>query len=1141
MRTPIRSAVLLVALLCCLPELGAAGSDWPMWRYDAHRSAASPDALPAELRLRWTVQLPSPRPAYPHDNRMRFDRTYEPVVMDKTIFVPSMVTDSVTAFDTETGQERWVFFADGPVRFAPVAWEGKVYFVSDDGFLYCVDSDTGSLLWRFTPVPPDERGRKLLGHERLISRWPARGGPVLADGVIYFAAGVFPFEGAYVCALRAETGEAVWMNDASAVIPDANQDHGGAWDAGLSPQGYLTIVGDKLAVASGRALPVLFDRRTGAMEPYSAGWGGRIALAKGSWYTASIGEYYFHSGDLYGPKPDILAEAPEVEDRVSLVQLARETGATMQTVQRWLDRLGLETFEVGGERFVPLQNRAGTHLYWTAGLPRRPHEQQVQEARPRLQIDPANDKYLGEFREPVLAPEAVYYSRGIDLWLEKAEEPRGEIVAFDIAKPVRWQRTYTTAAGSELTAWRTVAFDPLWRFPFDLTVHIKAGSRLYSGAAGRVAAVEIPEAGARPRLAWQAEIDGTPARMLAADGKLFVVTQEGAIHAFGAGEGEPQVPAPDSGPPTAPADEWTSQASQVLQQTGATEGFCLALGLGTGRLAEELARQSDLHVVVLEPDAEKVAEARRRFHAQGLYGTRIHAIPADLLSLELSPYWASLVVSEDPAGAAWERPAPLLEKLFACLRPYGGVACLPAPVHAEAARWVGEAQPAGAAMSEGGDFSLLTRAGALAESDDWTHEAGSAANTFTSADRRVKPPFGVLWFGGAFDRLEPGWRHVPRVSEGRMFIHSHDDLLALDIYTGRDLWKASGIFSPGFVAVEDGVYVFSEGSCLRLDPASGATLGQFDVPATSRGSRSWRAFRICGDHFVGTTGREFRFPEPFDFDFVGGAGEELICLDRRRGTVQWTFQPKRDGLCFALGAGTVYAVDYWLPAHRRRGEPKTEEATIYALDIADGQLRWQITVSTPAADKSESPFGRYQPLVPWLSYCAQSDLVVLTANWEILGAWLGKDGTARWTGEVPCADPPSRYSFPQPPIVLPDMLITHGGQMVDPQSGEVLPDRLWQGINTGTRGCNRALASPYVALLRDADTSYFNLADGRQTRLVGIRSGCTNALLPAGGVLSSPNLAYHCSCNWPIFTSMAMVHMPQAAAWPPAAATEDEE
>ena len=35
-----------------LPTI-ADGHDWPMWRYDAGRRAASPEQLPAEMHLQW--------------------------------------------------------------------------------------------------------------------------------------------------------------------------------------------------------------------------------------------------------------------------------------------------------------------------------------------------------------------------------------------------------------------------------------------------------------------------------------------------------------------------------------------------------------------------------------------------------------------------------------------------------------------------------------------------------------------------------------------------------------------------------------------------------------------------------------------------------------------------------------------------------------------------------------------------------------------------------------------------------------------------------------------------------------------------------------------------------------------------------
>ena len=120
-------------------------ADWPQFRCDAARSAAASRAT-AGRHFTWTGCGICPRRGRPFvgEVRLRFDAAYEPVVLGNTMFVPSMITDSVTALDTATGAERWRFFADGPVRFAPVAWEGGVYFVSDDGYLYCVDARTGN-------------------------------------------------------------------------------------------------------------------------------------------------------------------------------------------------------------------------------------------------------------------------------------------------------------------------------------------------------------------------------------------------------------------------------------------------------------------------------------------------------------------------------------------------------------------------------------------------------------------------------------------------------------------------------------------------------------------------------------------------------------------------------------------------------------------------------------------------------------------------------------------------------------------------------------------------------------------------------------------------------------------------------------
>ena len=288
----------------------ASAHDWPMWRYDAARSAETPQALPAEMHLLWTRQFPELKPAY-RTERIQFDAGYEPVVLGKTIFLASSRNDSLTALDTETGKEKWRFYTDGPVRLAPVAWHDRVFFGSDDGHLYCLATADGRLLWKFRAVPSQ---RKLLGSGRLISVWPVRGGPVLHNGKVYFAAGVWPFEGVFLYSLDAETGKVVWLNDDSGYLY-GQQPHNAESLGGITPQGYLVVVGNQLIVPCGQAMPARFDLQTGKLLSFELPRAGR---QPGGWFASADvrrGEFVLDAGinrDLHedktyqGPgKPDV--------------------------------------------------------------------------------------------------------------------------------------------------------------------------------------------------------------------------------------------------------------------------------------------------------------------------------------------------------------------------------------------------------------------------------------------------------------------------------------------------------------------------------------------------------------------------------------------------------------------------------------------------------------------------------------------------------------------------------------------------------------------------------------------------------------------------------------------------------------------
>ena len=199
----MRMTSLIAAALLIFVALPAMAADWPMWRCDARHSAATSQELGDNLRPQWTLQLPRLKPAWPDEPRMRFDVAYEPVVVGETLFVASPREDALLALDTRTARLRWRFMADGPIRFAPAVWNGRVYVGSDDGYLYCLSQAEGALVWKYRAAPAE---RLVLGNERLISTWPVRGAPVVDNGRVYFAAGIWPFMGVFVHCLDAVSG-----------------------------------------------------------------------------------------------------------------------------------------------------------------------------------------------------------------------------------------------------------------------------------------------------------------------------------------------------------------------------------------------------------------------------------------------------------------------------------------------------------------------------------------------------------------------------------------------------------------------------------------------------------------------------------------------------------------------------------------------------------------------------------------------------------------------------------------------------------------------------------------------------------------------------------------------------------------------
>jgi len=256
--------------------------DWPTYNHDAARSAVSVGHLDApRLRLQWTYRSRMPvRPAWPgpeqrdyynspdvdNEDRLDFDSVYHVAAVGDSVYFGSSGEDSLRCLDARTGEPRWTFTTDGPVRWAPHVVGERVYFGSDDGRVYCVGAVGGEEVWERRLAPSDYQ---VPSDGKLISLWPNRSGVVVLEGRVYCAAGIFPSEGVYVCALDADTGVSV----GTGLYCDRYAD--------MSPQGYVLASDSYVYFPGGRAPPWVFDRRTGKRQGQLDGGGGTYALVIG--------------------------------------------------------------------------------------------------------------------------------------------------------------------------------------------------------------------------------------------------------------------------------------------------------------------------------------------------------------------------------------------------------------------------------------------------------------------------------------------------------------------------------------------------------------------------------------------------------------------------------------------------------------------------------------------------------------------------------------------------------------------------------------------------------------------------------------------------------------------------------------------
>jgi outer membrane protein assembly factor BamB len=1110
--------------------------DWPAYRRDATHSGVSSESLPGSLSLQWThVPLHPPKPAWPAPSeempRMHTDNAFHVAVADGRVFFGSSVTNEIIALDADSGAVSWSFFTEGPVRFAPAFHNGRVYAGSDDGYVYCLKADDGSLLWKYRLGPSDE---KVIGNEQLISLWPVRTGVLVDQDVVYGAAGVFPYEGIYICALNAQDGSLVWKND---TIGDRAHEFS---FGGISPHGYLLASPDTLYVPAGRAMPAAFSRRTGEFR-FWASPGGKQG---GAWSLLN-GDQLIAGVDRSGTPHKVAYDAG--------------TGANRGDVFAWFPGLDM----VIKEKTAYVLTRAGLYA-----IDRDVHTQAARQAAAAARQREAMAKELAQLKRNV-------------------ERAQGQEQAKIRARMEEIDRLTAASRAEEKHLQSSCV---VWHVPAPQCHSlILAGETLFVGGSQQVLGVEAQTG----RKVWQADIPGNALGLAAGNGRLLVSGDDGRICCFAAGR-SPSAPRETRMVRDAGTFEGHPQrqfyrdaARRIVDESRITKGYCLVLHCNLGQLAYELAQITELKMVGLEKNPQKLQTARQRLRSAGLLGTRVVVEPWDLTSLP--PYFANLIVSDElrPTGAV----TVTHDQVVRVLRPAGGMIVAGLPDDAGGLRWRTFTRPK------------------LEQAGSWTHEYGNPQNTACSDDQLAKGPLGVLWFGepGPLSMVERHARAQSPVSmDGRLFIQGEELILAVDAYNGTPLWqrRIPGAVRPrvdvdggNLALTEEALYVAAYDRCLRLDPATGATVRVYDLPESGGSTYRWGCIATERNILFGIRAEPFKQPYAADlrarhadpnleiewaytrsnaewfpmtnyplwenYNAAQGSltnkmmtGDMVFALDPDTGAALWTHPGKRIGkLTMSIGEGKIFFAESSITedqANRALDErreligkglyeetPSMKKAERYspsdvrlvvALDAATGKTLWEKPVDFTGCCGDA------------MGSACQNDVLLFFGCVGNHDAYRFQEGQLTYrrivalsasTGEILWSRP---INYRTRPVVIDNQIIIEPracdlrtGKIrtrVDPITGKEVP---WEFLRPG-HTCAITSAAPNALFYRSSCVAFYDLArDAGVALFGGIRPGCWINMIPANGLVLVPEASVGCTCSYPLRGSFALVHKPDRA------------
>ncbi len=573
----------------------------------------------------------------------------------------------------------------------------------------------------------------------------------------------------------------------------------------------------------------------------------------------------------------------------------------------------------------------------------------------------------------------------------------------------------------------------------------------------------------------------------------------------------PQIETQHGGNPL--ASEIINAAIPQLRQRG---GYAVVSGDLDPVIAEMIAAQTQMTVIVLASDSDQKQTLRHRWYKQDLYGIRLSVQERETVPAE----FANLIV------------VPANEFTFhsTLIAPLGEAITIGKTPGDDEFQWK--------KLSENLSFGTRSQPPELAA---WGHQYGSIANASYSGEdlggvddtANLK----VKWIGkpGADFGIDRNPRMpAPLAVGGRLFHQGMNRMIALDAFNGAVLWSLEipdlrRVNIPrdaaNWCADERTVYAAVKEMLWEIDAATGEMRRTLTLPEQFQGTCEWGYVGVTDEFVIGTPVKEGSTYTNFwdkaswydgkdDAATAKVCGNAVVAYDKEYGSIAW--EHPADAVVnstITVHGSHVYFVQVDDPALKKLSTGKLVNAKIWnaasvvCLDLKTGKQLWKAKVP-PQDHEAIVSFG-----------IADEDQFVLQTsgkNQFHFASFDANSGSSRWNQSAQW--PEDHHGAHVQHAVL-----MKGKLMVQPHIIDAVDGTI---LKSGTLGKRRGCATPIGAgnsiIYRGGSgpLTLWSLDSDTTSEFARLRPSCWLSTVPAQGMLFSPEGGGGCSCGGWMETSI---------------------